>query len=207
MKSFAPALIAGTLILAGCAMPFGASNVGSATIGGFFPAAKDALWSYEVSRVTSANATPSMSVYAIEVKNVTKTNDNAAVLYETSGSYTEVMPTLPNKFTKDKAFVYPTGGNPYTSYEDQIEQFALPLKKDATWTFKVGTNSVEVKAVDEPEITVTAGKFKTVHLTYTAKDAGNMVYKETWMADGVGMVKGVFSGTATSTLELSSYHL
>lgn len=197
MKTPALALLTGSLfVLAGCAMPFGTSNVGSASLGGYFPAVKDAMWVYDVTTtVSGTDATPSKTVSAVTIRNVSKTGDVASIVYNNGGFG-------PLKLTKDKA---------YMSLNSYGEVIPLPLKKDASWSYKDSedaTESVAVKVVDEPEVTVGAGKFKTMHITYTRKVADkDVIVRETWLADGVGMVKSVFGGTATMSAELNSYHL
>ena len=68
-----------------------------------------------------------------------------------------------------------------------------PFKKDETWETEttIGNETVKVKAkaVDSEEITVSAGKYKTVRADVETTFMGNQFVATYWFAPDVGVVK------------------
>lgn len=81
-----------------------------------------------------------------------------------------------------------------TEVSPPICMLKFPIKKDSTWKVesKVGEEKLSVSCkLDEEEIEVPAGKFKTVKVVMDAEvvGAGIIVSTTYWFAQGVGVVK------------------
>jgi hypothetical protein len=85
-----------------------------------------------------------------------------------------------------------------------------PFKKGETWETDatIGNESVKVKgkAGDSEEITVAAGKFKTVQAVVDTAFAGNQLSVTSWFAPDVGIVKqSVVTNGKTISAELEKF--
>lgn len=171
--------MATALVVTACTSPQDAVD-GGGTLGGYFPASKDALWTYEV--VTSQNGSSStFGNNVTHVKDVIALGSRAYVQRDAGPSYS----------VTDSEVSFGPGA--------QDERIPLPLKVGSSWTFQENNATRSATVTEEVEREVPAGKFKALHVVYKKDD--DTIAVEKWLSEGVGTIETRRVDDASTTEE------
>jgi hypothetical protein len=162
----------------------------------YYPLKVGTTWTYKVMGQT----------ISIKVAKHEKYNGVMCAVLETSAGG-KVVATEHISVAKDGIYRHSMAGN---KADPAVRFIKLPIKKGESWKIesKIGGQDLKVSyTAGEDEITVPAGKYKTITTQTNEFEAGGQkITAKIWYAKGVGMVKTVMELAGnTVTLELDKF--